>query len=433
MRRGVPAALHSYVGKIRSFSTNAKLFLLSSALGSVQSGIFQVVLALYVVALGHARDFLGVMTGFGALVTGIVSLPAAAVARATGHRKALLAGAALSALGALGIAVSSSRDVLLLFEACLGAGTAFTFVNTAPFLAENSGDAERAYLFSVNSTMLLAVAVVGNSLGGVLPDIFGGLAPGWNPSGMAPLRATMMVGVVFVAASAAPLMALKEWSSREVREDASRLPDGSRSRTKAYLVVMGRFVTTSVVTSLGAGLMIPFLPVFLADKGASPPVIGLVFAGSMVMTMAGTLVAPLLAERWGSVKTVVVTQIASVPFLVAMALAQDIEVIVPAMLLRSALMNMSGPVDSSFSMEAVSARDRAILSSLRGMAWNLSWAGGSVAGGIMIERFGYAVPFLMTATLYLASAIMYVLFFSKLELRQSRMAGDYPRPRSVGR
>lgn len=433
MRGSVPTVLHSYLDKIRSFSPNAKLFLLSSALASVQSGIFQVVLALYIVALGHARDFLGVITGFGALVTGIVSLPAAAVAHATGHRRALLAGAILSSLGALGIAVFSSRDVLLFFEACLGAGTAFTFVNTAPFLAENSGDAERAYLFSVNSTMLLAVAVVGNSLGGALPEVFGRLAPGWNPSGMGPLRATMLVGVAFVAASAAPLVALKESSFHRVREAASRLPDVSCSDTKAHLIVMGRFVTTSVVTSLGAGLMIPFLPVFLADKGASPPVIGLVFAGSMVMTMAGTLLAPLLAERWGSVTTVAVTQIASVPFLVAMALARDTAVIVPAMLLRSALMNMSGPVDSSFSMEAVSARDRAILSSLRGMAWNISWAGGSVAGGVMIERFGYAVPFLITATLYLASAIMYVLFFSKLDLRQSRMAGHHPRPRSQGR
>ncbi|MGE5588870.1 MAG: MFS transporter [Clostridia bacterium] len=425
MRGTLSLALSSYTRKVRLFSSNARLFLLGSALASVQSGIFQVVLALYVVALGHARDFLGVMTGFAALVTGIASLPAAAVARATGHRKALLVGTGIAALGAAGVSLSSTRTSLLLFQACLGAGTAFASVSTAPFLAENSGDDERAYLFGVNSTMLLAVAVVGNSLGGVLPGAFVALVPGLSLSRAAAFRATMIVGAAFLAGSAVPLIALKEGSSPGIREGASHLAECAGRPARKHFLLVWRFVATSGVMSLGAGIMVPFLAVFLADRGASSSMIGLVFAGSMVMTMAGTLLAPVLAERWGKVKTVAFTQLASVPFLVGMALAGDIAWIVPAMLVRSALMNMAGPVDGSFSMEVVAPEDRALLSSLRGMAWNLAWAGGSVAGGIMSERFGYTVPFLTTAGLYLASAVMYVLFFSKLELRRSGVARSY--------
>jgi MFS family permease len=412
------------------FSSNARLFLLSSALASLQFGVFQVVLALYVIALGHTRDFLGVMTGFAALVTGIASLPAAAVARATGHRKALLVGTAIAALGAVGVSLSSTRPTLLLFQGLLGAGTAFSYVSAAPFLAENSGDDERAYLFGVNSTMVLAVGVVGNALGGVLPGVSASVAPRLLSPGAAALRATMMIGAIFLAASAAPLLALKEGRSHESRAGGGAASPECPTRAyrpgqKRFLLVW-QFVATSVVMSLGAGIMVPFLAVFLADRGASQSMIGLVFAGSMVMTMAGTLLAPVLAERWGKVKTVAYTQLASVPFLLGMAFAGDILFIVPAMLVRSALMNMAGPLDSSFSMEAVSPDDRAILSSLRGMAWNLAWAGGSVAGGFMTERFGYTVPFATTAALYLASAVMYVLFFSKLELRLSGVARGCP-------
>jgi len=426
VRGTISPAISSYVRKVRSFSTNAKLFLLSTALASTQSGIFQVVLALYVVALGHGRDFLGAMTGLGALVTGLVSLPAAAVAHATGHRKALLVGTAVAVLGALGISLSCARASLLLFQACLGAGVAFTFVNTAPFLAEHSSDAERTYLFSVNSTMLLAVTVVGNFLGGTLPGAFGALAPGWGPSLPAALRAAMMVGVVFLAASGAPLIAMKEGRTAEMREEAPHFEGRAGGRMKRHIRLMGQFVMTSVVMSLGAGMMVPFLAVFLADRGASPSLIGRVLAGSMVMTMVGTLLAPVLADRWGNVKTVALTQIASMPFLLVMALAGNIAWIVPAMLVRCALMNMSGPVDGSFSMEVVATEERAVLSSLRGMAWNLGWAGGSVVGGVMIERFGYTMPFLITACLYLASALMYVLFFSQMELRRSGVAGGLP-------
>lgn len=452
-------AVISYADKVRSFSTNARLFLLSTALGSLQSGILQVVLALYVVALDHGRDFLGVMTGLGALVTGIASLPAAAVARATGHRKALLVGTAIAASGALGISLSSARTWLLLFQGILGAGTAFIFVNTAPFLAENSSDTERTYLFSVNGTMLLAVAVVGNSLGGTLPNAFGLAVPGWASSSPAAFRAAMLVGVAFIAASALPLLSMREaqhqgggaasegpalageWSPGRVSgADCARGSEGVRCRAargarsgRHRLRLMGQFVTTSAVTSLGAGMMVPFLSVFLADKGASSSFIGAVFAGSMVMTTLGTVVAPVLAERWGKVKTVALTQIASTPFLVAMALSGNLLLAVPAMLVRSALMNMSAPVDGSFSMEAVDASDRAVLSSLRGMSWNLAWAGGSVLGGMMIERSGYAAPFLVTAILYLASALLYVLFFSKLDSRRSGQAGQSPQKGRSGR
>ena len=51
-----------------------------------------------------------------------------------------------------------------------------------------------------------------------------------------------------------------------------------------------------------------------------------------------------LAERYGKVKTIVGTQLASLPFMVYLGFAGYLPLAVAAFVMRAALMNMSGPI-----------------------------------------------------------------------------------------
>ena len=54
---------------------------------------------------------------------------------------------------------------------------------------------------------------------------------------------------------------------------------------------------------------------------------------------------------------------------------------------------------------------RARSTSLNNLVWNIGWAASATLSGVVIQRFGYAVPFYVTATLYAAAAAYFYLSF----------------------
>jgi predicted MFS family arabinose efflux permease len=127
--------------------------------------------------------------------------------------------------------------------------------------------------------------------------------------------------------------------------------------------------------------------------------------------MLGHLGGPPIARRLGIVTAVVATELLSIPFFLLLALAHDLHVAVFAFWMRSALMNMNQPVASSFSMSVVSPEDQAVTNSVRELAWNTAWMVSTQAGGMLIERAGYAPPMFITMSLYALAATLFYAFF----------------------
>jgi predicted MFS family arabinose efflux permease len=62
-------------------------------------------------------------------------------------------------------------------------------------------------------------------------------------------------------------------------------------------------------------------------------------------------------------------------------------------------------------MEALPSSLRARATSLNNMVWNTGWAVSATLSGVVIQRFGYDVPFYFTATLYAIAAITFYRAF----------------------
>jgi MFS family permease len=290
-----------------------------------------------------------------------------------------------------------------------GIAQSLAAVTMSPFLMENSGQKERTYLFSFGQGLQMASGSVGNWVGGYLP--------GWIASARSVSAVSSQAyGVsLLVIAGTATLglipLALLQNQPLVKTERTVFAPFAYASRHPAELA---RLILPMLITSIGAGLIMPFMNVFYRQVYHQPdPVIGALFAWGSLAMGVGLMVAPPLADRMGKVPLVVVSQALSIPFLVILGFAPWFWLSAVAYYIRVALMNMSTPVYQTFVMEHVEPESRATVASLASMSWNFGWAFSPTISGWLQVRYGFGPPFLGTILLYILSTAMYAYFFMR--------------------
>jgi MFS family permease len=301
-----------------------------------------------------------------------------------------------------------------------GLAQSLAAVTMAPFMMENSGEEERTYLFSFSSGLQMAMASVGSWIGGYLPSWIGLTRRVPALSSQAYAGALLVVSITF-AIGLIPLAMLR--TPRLQRSERSVFAPLSYASKQPSL--LGKLILPILVTSIGAGLIMPFMNVFFRQVHHQPdPVVGSLFAwGSLAMGI-GLLLAPPLANRMGKIQLVVATQALSIPFLIILGFSPIFWLSTMAYFIRLALMNMSTPVYQTFVMEQVEPSARATVASLVSMAWNFGWTLSPTISGILQVRYGFGPPFLGTIILYTISTLLYWAFF--LRGRQERDPAPVP-------
>jgi len=179
----------------------------------------------------------------------------------------------------------------------------------------------------------------------------------------------------------------------------------------------------ALLIGAGAGLVIPFMNLYFAQRfHCSSAQIGSFYSVAQVLTAAAAMLGPALARRFGKLRTSVVAQLASLPFLVTLGVENRLSVAVAAFLARATLMQASTPLLNTFIMEALPAKLRATATGMINLLWNVGWAVSATLAGAAIERWGYGPTFATTATLYASAALYFYLSF-----RGSHEGGEAPR------
>jgi MFS family permease len=324
-----------------------------------------------------------------------------------GRKNSLLLSGVLMSASIMVIVIWPSQGVLYAMNVVSGLGQSLAAVTMAPFLMENSGEKERTYLFSFSSGLQMAMASVGNWVGGYLPTWIA-LNRGVPAISSEAYAGALVVVSLTVAVGLIPLALLK--TPRLQRSEKSVF--APLTYASKHPSLLGKLILPILITSIGAGLIMPFMNVFFRQVHHQPdPVIGGLFAwGSLAMGL-GLLLAPPLAERMGKIQLVVATQTLSIPFLIILGFSPLFWMSAIAYYIRLALMNMSSPVYQTFVMEHVEPSSRATVASLVSMAWNFGWAFSPTISGYLQVQYGFAPSFLGTIILYTISTIMYYAFF----------------------
>jgi len=416
----VGTAIREYAVKVRTFSRNARLYLLNVVIVGAAMGVFRLLFNFYVLSLGYDEALLGSLITISSLTALLAALPMGYLADLLGRKISLMLSGFLMSASILAIVLWPSEGMLYGMNVISGIGQSLGAVTMAPFLMENSGEEERTYLFSFSSGLQMAMASVGNWIGGYLPTWIGTarqvpvVSSEAYAGALVVVSLTVAIGLIPLAMMRIPRLPRTEKSVFAPISYASKNPS-----------LLGKMILPMLVTAIGAGLIMPFMNVFFRQVHNQPdPVIGSLFAwGSLAMGL-GLLLAPPLADRMGKIQLVVVTQSLSIPFLIILGFSPLFWMSTIAYYIRLALMNMSGPVYQTYVMEHVEPSARATVASLVSMAWNFGWAFSPTISGYLQVRYGFGPSFLGTIILYIISTIMYYVFF----LRGTRRHSPAPVP-----
>jgi predicted MFS family arabinose efflux permease len=240
---------------------------------------------------------------------------------------------------------------------------------------------------------------------------------GVDPAGPAVYRYTLFLSLAIIALSAIPILYMREVQSkaRPIKRLAV-LGETVRSTKVQKLIVINGLV------GIGAGMIVPFFNVYFHNMlYATTGQIGLIYSiGEMVM-IVGLMIIPLAVERYGKIKTIAFTELASIPFLILLAFMTNIYVAAFAYIMRMTLMNMGNPAINSFNMELMRDEQRATVSSLTSMSWYLCMALSAYMSGIMMAGSNYVLPFMVTCVTYICSASLYYIFFYRVEKEAAKV------------
>ncbi|MBC8508050.1 MAG: MFS transporter [Chloroflexi bacterium] len=401
------STLREYGARLRAFRPNARLYLINVIITGVSMGIYRLLFNFYALSFGFDEALLGRLITTASFTALLAALPMGYLADIIGRKFSLVLGGVFIGFSVFGLVLFPSVPMFYAMNILSGIAQSLWGITMAPFLVENSGEKERTYLFSFSQGLQMFSAFAGNWVGGYLPGWMGtwqnvsatdSVAYGWS---------LIIVAITFTL-GITPLFFLK----RQRLESEQRSVFAPLKYAAEYPAMLGKLVVPLLITSIGAGLIMPFMNVFFRQVHEQPdPVIGTLFAwGSLAMAI-GFLIAPPMADRMGKIQFVVVTQGLSVPFLAMLGFSPWFWLSAGAYYVRLGLMNMSTPVYQAFVMEQVDPSARATVASLTSMAWSFGWAFSPTISGALQVRHGFDIPFMGTISLYVVAISMYWFFF----------------------
>jgi MFS family permease len=432
-----------YVGAVRQFSRNARLYMVHIAGMDMIHGTWEVLFNLYLLALFtpghgvdlfghhvHAIEFVGLRLAVGAVASGVASIPAGLLSDRIGRKASFIVGDGLGALVALQNILTPDPYLLLCTPIVSSVAGGLHHVSETAFMAENSQPRERVHLFSLGRSLSTLVGMVGSLIAATHPQLVA-----WVGDNLAAYRLATLAGIGLWFLSLIPALML-----REQRPAGAGLagPDGSGSaaaESKRVRIGLGsirhpalvaKLVATGALSTVGFSAALPFLNVFYHEHlHAEAAEIGTTFAAISVFVALGALLAPFVASRFGKVQGVVAARALSVPFVLALAFSPEgasdmaigLSLVGLLVATRAVLTTLAAPIAEAFAMEVLDPSERATMVGIEATAASLLRAGASLLGSGWMAGGDFRSPFVLTAGCYLASTALFWLFFRGVERR----------------
>ena len=359
-------------------------------------GFYQVAIAVFLPLEGVSVTELGVLLTTSGLTTVVFSIPFAVLSDRYGRKSIMWVGASLATLIS---AVPGFTTNFLALEASAiigGIGEAMYLATWNAYIADSTTEETRAATFSLSFMTFTIASGIGSAIPGIFP--------------LLPLTLDVAHRTFFIALGVLSLLtpiSVIKWAT-------SMKPESSHQGVlpRKSLRVIAKFSTANLMIGLGAGLIIPLIPTWFYLRFNATDVFSgpLIAASNIVMGLAAAF-SPRVSKRFGLVRGIVLTQLLSTVFLVAMPFSPSAEIAASLYVVRATLMNMSSPLSDTFIMNLIAEDERATASSFNAVIWRLPNAGSTVVGGSLLNSGSLDLPFYLCAVLYLTSiSLFYALF-----------------------
>jgi MFS family permease len=337
---------------------------------ALATGLVGVLLGVHLARLGYDEGRIGLVVAAGLAGAALAALIVTFAGDRLGRRRALVAVAALGAVGGAVLAASEPFAALLGASFLgmvngMGRDRGAALVLDQVILASTAADAERTAAFARYNVL----QDVGHALGALLagaPVLLRRLLPLGE---VASLRATLLVYAALLATAAllyGRLSAGVEGLAARERPPVS--PETRRILTRisalfAFDSLAGGFLTTALLSLF-----------FFERFQVSEAVVGLLFFGARLANAASHLGAAWLARRIGLLNTMVFTHVPSSLLLATVVFAPSFGVAAALFLLREGLVEMDVPTRQSLVMALVRPEERTLASGVTHLVRLGAWA-----------------------------------------------------------
>ncbi len=364
-------------------------------------GFLQIVIGAWFVTVGFTAAQAGALISAQGITVVASSIPLGIVSDVYGRKKLLVVGNLVGAVGLLGFSLTTDFWHLLALSVALGFAEGASVTTWNALLADITDSSNRNRVFSLSFIMVN----VTTGIGLVLPAAFPPLQALFGISSYVIHRQVLLL--VGVASFASPLMFYLLLRNRKETHNPER--KWTRLENKGTLAKLG-FVATTI--GFGAGFIIPLLGSWFFYKfGVDDNVSGPILALSNILIGFSAAASPRLASKFGQMEAILLTGASSMLFMLSMAFIPYFEVAAGFFIVRSALMNMTGPLLDSFSMSIFPANQRGLVSAMSNIMFRLPNSVSTYFGGIILGMGMLELPFIVASALYIVALGGFYIFF----------------------
>ena len=407
--------------EFRGIPREANLLIYASFFNWAAAGLLWITLQVYLVLEGLSFATSGIILTIIGITSASSTLLFGGLADRYGRKRFVVMGGVIASFTLVLFALVGTSVPLLVGTAVFaGLSEAMYASSWGAMLADKATDAKRTSAFSLSFFISTISAAVGGFSASILV-----LLKNWYAIDIVTSHRYLFLGVAMLSLLG-PGIALTVSESRPSAERRGLhiIPKRSR-RTVAQYSVAG------ILIALGAGMVIPLIPGWALLKfgvvdDVSAPILGGV--NSLVMGFAN-LAAPRLARRFGTVKTIVMTQGSSTAFLFYLPFSPSFPSASSIYIVRSALMMMSNPVEQSLLMGLVPPEERSQASAVTASLWRLPNSLSTSVGAYFMGLGGtlfLALPFFLCTALYLASIGYFWSVFKHVRLPEENLVVAVP-------
>jgi len=412
--------LSSFFDEYSGIPHEASLLIYSSFFTWAAEGLFFISLQVFLLLEGISFGTSSLILGTFGIVSASSTLLFGGLADRYGKKKLVVTGGILSSLALAIFALDTNISHLFGASILAGLSEAAFASSWSALLADKAGNLKRTSAFGLSffvATIAAALGGFSTSLLDLMKSIYGVDLIQGNRYMFVSVAAISLIGPMIVY----------------LKVSESRLDIGQQSGfhilPRKGRGVVFRYAVYGIVIALGAGMVIPLIPGWAFLKyGLANDVTGPIFGGinSLVMGFAN-LATPRIARRFGTVRTIVLTQGMSTLFLFSIPFAPNFASASSIYIVRSMLMMMSNPAQNSLLMGLVPTEERSVASAIVASLWRLPNSFSTGIGGYIMglatspSSIYLAIPFLICTVLYLTAISYFWRTFKDVKLPEEQL------------
>lgn len=384
---------------MKKLSKNIYLFLVINLIASFAMGIFNMFVGIYLKEIGYQEQFVGNILSINTFAIAIASIPSAYFIEKIGRKKSFTLGFVCIAVGSSCLVIFNNPSIIILMAVINGFGMSIKTTAEGMYIVENTSVEERVSVFSTNFIISNVGMMSASFLGGVMSSYMSKY-----------FSSSQAITYIFIMSAILSLMALIPIYFMKEPEDLK--PRSMKECINGYVSILNKKVINFMIyyflIGVGAGMVVPFFSVYLKySMNISDGIVGSILSISQFGCILGGMIIPFMSNKFGKINSVILCQLASIPFLLSIAFPQGILVITISFFMRNGLMNMAMPLIQNLSMEMVDENQRTNMSSLVALSGNISRAIGIAMGGFLMENISYTTPYYFTVVFYLIAVMLF--------------------------